>query len=216
MAKSATKRGALSRELVLRAALGIVDEEGLGALSMRRIGEAVGVEAMSLYNHVTSKAALLDGVFELILDELPPAKRAASWQALLYERACALQTVLRAHPNALPLFSTRSAVTPAALSHVELVLAALRSAGFSPRAALCALQVLFTFVIGHTVSAYGTRRLDEISSPAYAKLSPETFPRVREAANLLTTHDAERELRFGLDAFLGGLEQRLQSQLRSQ
>lgn len=216
MAKSVKKRPGLSRELVLRAALAIVDEAGLGALSMRRVGEAVGVEAMSLYNHVSSKAALLDGVFELMLDELPPAKQSGSWQALLRERACALQTVLRAHPNALPLFATRSAVTTAALSHVEVVLAALRSAGFSPRVALCSLQVLFTFVVGHTLSAYGARRSDETSLPAYATLSPEAFPRVREAAHLLATHDAERELRFGLDALIVGLERRLQSQLRSQ
>src|SRR5258706_12286391 len=99
MSNRASSRVALSRERVLEAALQIVDEEGLEAISMRRLGEALGVEAMSLYNHVENKAAILDGVFERVLSELPPAKRTGSWKAALKERARALRAVLRKHPN---------------------------------------------------------------------------------------------------------------------
>ena len=74
---AAAKRAPVTRERILRAALDIVDREGLSAITMQRVGEEVGVEAMSLYNHVPSKAAILDGLFEVVLEELPKAKKSA-------------------------------------------------------------------------------------------------------------------------------------------
>jgi len=134
--KNPPKREALSRERILRTALDLVDREGLEAISMRRVGEELGVEAMSLYNHVANKAAILDGIFETVLAELRAPKRSPTWQAALGDRARALRAILRAHPNALPIFATRPAVTPASIAHVEAVLAALRDAGFSADDAL--------------------------------------------------------------------------------
>jgi AcrR family transcriptional regulator len=203
--KTPAKRTALSRERILRAALAIVDREGLEAISMRRIGEELRVEAMSLYNHVGGKAAILDGIFELVLAEMPPARRASSWQADLRGRARSLRAVLRAHPNALPLFASRPAVTPASLAHVEAVLEVLRSAGFSADDALSAMQVLFSFVVGHTLASYAPERPGEGAAPAYERLSEAEFPRVRELARLLPAHDVERELELGLEALLAGL-----------
>jgi AcrR family transcriptional regulator len=202
--KSPKKRQALSRERILRSALAIVDSEGLDAISMRRVGEALGVEAMSLYNHVANKAAILDGIFETVLAELPAPKRSATWEAALRDRARALRCVLRAHPNALPIFATRPAVTPASLAHVEHVLDSLRGAGFSTRQALSAFQVVVTYVVGHTLACYAPGTPGETSRPAYDQLNPEQFPRVREAAALLPGHDLEREFEFGLDALLVG------------
>src|SRR5262245_26008166 len=120
----------LSRERILKAALAIVDREGLDAISMRRVGDALGVEAMSLYNHVANKAAILDGIFESILEELPVAPRASSWRAILRERARSLRAVLGRHPNALPIVATRVAVTRVSLAYLETILALLRVAGF--------------------------------------------------------------------------------------
>jgi AcrR family transcriptional regulator len=200
-----TKREALSRERILGAALGIVDREGLDAISMRRVGEELSVEAMSLYNHVANKGAILDGIFEAVLSELPPAKRFASWEATLRERACALRSVLRTHPNAVPLFATRPAVTPASIAYVEAALRALHDAGFAPEEALSTLQVLVAFVVGHTIATYATRKPDEDSRPAYDRLNESKFPRVREAARLLAKHDREEEFEFGLDAMLAGI-----------
>jgi len=202
------KREALSRERILRTALGIVDREGLDAISMRRVGEELGVEAMSLYHHVAGKAAILDGVFEIILDELPAAKRSASWQTALRERARALRAHLRAHPNALPIFATRPAATPASIAHVEAVLGILRGAGFSPDDALSALQVLSAFVVGHTVATHSPRRPGEDTRPRYDELAEAQFPHVREAARILASHDVEAEFELGVDAMLRGLEAR--------
>jgi AcrR family transcriptional regulator len=207
--KTSNRREALSRERILRAALAILDQEGLDAISMRRVGEELGVEAMSLYNHVDGKAAILDGIFETVLAELPPPRRAASWQAALRDRARALRAVLRAHPNALPIFATRPAVTPASLDHVEGVLEVLRSAGFSAPDALRALQVLSAFVVGHTVAGYAPRKADEDSRPAYGRLDEARFPRVLEAARLLDGHDVEDEFEFGLEALFTGFGERL-------
>lgn len=208
----ATRREPLSRERILQTAVAIVDREGLEALSMRRVGAELGVEAMSLYNHVRNKAALLDGVLETILDELPPLARRATWRATLRERGRALRDVLRAHPHALPLFATRPAVTPASLEHLEGALDVLRGAGFSPRDALSAFSVLYALVIGHTLGAYGVSR--DASAPDYGALDEAAFPRVREAARALRDHDVERELDLGIDALLPGLEARLAKKQR--
>lgn len=199
----------LTRETILRAALALVDAEGLEAVSMRRVGMSLGVEAMSLYNHVPSKAAVLDGIFEMVLAELPLPKRRGTWKATLRERARALRGVLMAHPNALPLFSARPAVTPASLAHVELVLASLRAAGVSAERALGAFQILSAFVIGHTAAAHSPVRAEDASRARYEDLSADAFPRVREAAALLPTHDVAREFEFGLEVFLSGLELQL-------
>jgi len=207
--KQANKREPLSRERILRAALGIVDREGLEAISMRRVGQEVGVEAMSLYNHVANKAAILDGLFEIVLAEMPAATKAASWQSALRDNARALRLVLRAHPNTLPLFATRPAVTPASIVHVEAALDLLRKAGFSADEALCTLQVMVAFVVGHTVAGYSPTRPEEQSQPAYEQLSEQDFPRVHELVAVLARHDIEKEFEFGLEAMLAGLEARL-------
>jgi AcrR family transcriptional regulator len=206
--KKPAKREALSRDRILRAALGIVDREGLDAISMRRLGEELGVEAMSLYNHVPNKAAILDGLLEIVLAELPIPKKSASWQGALRDRARMLRAVFHSHPNALSIFATRPAVTPRSIAHIESVFDVLRTAGFSVADALSTLQVLLAFVVGHTLAAYSQRGPDEVSQPEYERLSQKDFPRVREAARLLPTHDIEREFEFGLDAMLVGIEAR--------
>jgi AcrR family transcriptional regulator len=202
------KREALTRERILRAALAIVDRDGLAAISMRRVGDELGVEAMSLYHHVASKAAILDGIFETVLGELPAATRSRSWQAALRERARALRTVLRSHPNALPLFATRPAATPAAIAHVEAALEVLRTAGFSARDALRTFQVLVAFTVGHTLTSYAPVAPDDAADPAYDGLSEHEFPRIREVAPLIAAGDLEPEFEYGLDAMLAGIEQR--------
>jgi AcrR family transcriptional regulator len=197
----------LSREKILAAALAIVDREGLAALSMRRVAEAVGVEAMSLYHHVANKAALLDGVFELVLAELPPWRRGPTWRASLRTRSLDLRATLRAHPNALPLFATRPAVTPAAIAHLEMGLAALREAGLSVRDALSTFQVLLAYVVGHAIASFAAGG-DDRAEPDYAALPAYAFPRVRETMAATDRRDIDAEFELGLDALLDGLERR--------
>jgi AcrR family transcriptional regulator len=202
-------RQPLSRDRVLRAATGIVDREGLAALSMRRVGQELDVEAMSLYRWVPNKAALLDGIHEAILAELPPPLPTKSWPRAVRAYATSFRAILVAHPHALPLFATRPAVTRTSLLHVERGLATLRGAGFSIRDAINAFQTVVTFVVGHTLSTHGAIPDDERSTPAYGALDLTTFPTVTEAAKELATHDLELEFAFGLDTIVRGLEARL-------
>jgi AcrR family transcriptional regulator len=203
-----TGRGSLSRARILETALQIADESGLDALSMRRIGAELGVEAMSLYNHVPSKAALLDGMVEVILEEMPEPGLGGGLSERLGEMASAFRRALQAHPGSLPLFLTRPAVTPASLRHVESTLRLLRSAGFSPDDSISALHVLVAFVVGHTLFQARPAREDEVSRPRYEALSPGEFPHVTEAAALLGAHDGEAEFAFGLDALVIGLRKK--------
>ena len=202
-------RGSLSRARILETALQIADESGLLALSMRRLGAELGVEAMSLYNHVPNKAALLDGMVERMLEEMPGPGPGGARTERLAEMAWALRSALQAHPGAAPLFATRPAVTPTSLRHVESTLGLLRELGLSPDESLSALQVLVTFVVGHTLSQLGPARADEVSRPRYEDLSREEFPHLTEVAALLPTHDGENEFELGLDALLRGLRARV-------
>lgn len=173
---------------------------------MRRVGEALGVEAMSLYNHVPNKAAMLDGIVEAVLSELPPVKKKTNWQRTLRARGEALRKVFSRHPKVLPVFATRPAVTPRSIAHLEATLAVLRDAGFSTMLALNAFHCLLAFVVGHSMASYAQLKPDEDSWPEYAKLSATTFPHVTQTAAVLHEYNAEQEFALGLDALLVGLK----------
>jgi TetR/AcrR family transcriptional regulator, tetracycline repressor protein len=174
----------LTRERILDAALEILDRDGMEKLSMRRIGDALGVEAMSLYNHVGSKSQLLDGIHERILLSLEPPKKARTWQAYARHQASALHRALLAHPNAIPLFATRPAATPAAIERLDRYLDVLLGAGFKPLDALSVVQLVSQLVVGHAMWA----------------TSIEIGERVLE------TWTPDRELEMGIDALLRGFE----------
>ena len=192
-------RKPITREKILASALDLVDREGLDAVSMRRVGERLGIEAMSLYNHVPNKAAILDGVFEAVLAELAHTMIRGPWKAVLRDRAEALRAVLLSHPRVLPLFASRPAVTPGSLAHVETVLDALHRAKFDPSRALSMFQVLVAFVVGHCIQAAAPLLED---GPAYERLDATRYPRILEAARW--GRDLEAEFALGLDALLAG------------
>lgn len=193
----------ISREEVLAAALQIVDQQGLSALSMRRIGDVLGVEAMSLYHHVANKAAVLDGVHEAVLRELELPGATGCWLDDARALALALRAVLIAHPNALPLFATRAAITPGSLRLVEHALALLAEPFPALRDRVAAFQAVVAWVIGQQLVA-----LEAPDAFDYAALSPGAFPLLVEVgqADALVTHD--EVFAFGLEALLRGLADR--------
>jgi AcrR family transcriptional regulator len=194
----------LTRERVLAAAVRIVDKEGLEALTMRRLGQALDVEAMSLYRHVPGRAALLDGIHETILAELAAPPRITNWIDAIRTQARAFRTVLTAHPNALVLFATRPAVTPASLRHVDAGIVILRRAGFSITDAIAAFQTIVTFVVGHVLSTHAVVPKEERSTPAYT--DAKELRGLAEVLPHLADHDVDAEFEFGLDTILRGLE----------
>jgi AcrR family transcriptional regulator len=196
-------REPLTRTAIVAAALKIIDAEGLSVLSMRRVGDALGVEAMSLYNHVPSKGALLDGVYEHIVSNVLAARKARSWREHLRHQSLGLRAALALHPNAIPIFAARPAVTTGALRRLEANLVVLRSAGFTPLAALNAVQIVLAYVVGHALWSLSPPT-DE-TAMRYTDLAPAAFPHVREVARDLRDYDPQREFELGLDALLRGL-----------
>jgi AcrR family transcriptional regulator len=142
----------LSRDRICREALALVDDEGLAALSMRRLGARLGVEAMSLYRYVRDKDDLLDAIHAAILGELGALRGTDdSWRGLLDRMATGFRRSLMRHPNALPLFGTRPIRAGEATSTIERVGAALVAAGFTPRAAEQTLKVVGLYTIGYAL-----------------------------------------------------------------
>src|SRR5437867_8063557 len=131
-AKPATEaRIPLSRERVLRAAVAFADESGIASLTMRKLGEALGVEAMSLYNHVANKGDLLDGMIDIVFSEIDLPSRGADWKTAMRQRGVSARRVLSRHPWAIGLMESRSSPGPATLRHHDAVIGRLREAGFS-------------------------------------------------------------------------------------
>ncbi|MGW6567518.1 TetR/AcrR family transcriptional regulator C-terminal domain-containing protein [Streptomyces sp. NPDC054975] len=197
------QRAGLTRQAVLEAALRLVDQEGLKALSMRRLGAELGVEAMTLYHHVPNKAALLDGVIEQVVAEaVPPEFGAATWRADLSAYAHALVSALDAHPHAAPLLLSRPALTPRLLGTLEAVVAMLHGAGFSLARALDVLYSLTSFVVGHAAAQAG--HID--GAGALTSLDPAAYPLLVAAAKEAGEHTGEARFDFALDALLTGFE----------
>jgi AcrR family transcriptional regulator len=169
-------RHPLTRERVCQEALALVDAHGLEALSMRRLGARLGVEAMSLYKHVRDKADLLDALHAAVLGTLEPEGGAGDgqWRALLGGLARALRSALLRHPHVLPLFTTRPVSAPEAVAVVARVQEALAKGGFRPAEAERAIYVVGMFTIGHAM-----------------------FEKTDQRSSTFT---------FGLDALLDGIE----------
>ena len=204
------QRAGLTRQVVLEAALALADREGLKALSMRRLGAELGVEAMTLYHHVSSKDALLDGVVEQIFTEVvPPLFHGASWRADLRDYAHALRATLLAHPNVVPLVVSRPATTPQNLSFMESALASLQTAGFPLGRALDVLYAVSGFVVGHiaTVPDGAGEHQRTATDPLHPllDLDPEEFPLLAEAARTERPGPDSR-FDFALDAMLSGFD----------
>lgn len=150
-----------------------------------------------------NKAAVLDGLVELVLADLPPLPATRSWRVAVRRRAHDLRRLLRDHPNTLPLFASRPAALPGSLERVEEVLRQLRRAGFGVHPALAALHSVVAYVVGHCAAWHGPR--SDLATVDYGALDPARFPYVREAATMLAQHDVDREFELGLEALVSGL-----------
>jgi TetR/AcrR family transcriptional regulator, tetracycline repressor protein len=207
----------LSRERILRAALDLVDRDGLDALTMRRLGGELGVEAMTLYHYVPNKEAILDGMFELILGEVDLDPRAdRSWRDRVEAVALSFRAALHAHPNAVPVVASRPIRTPAAMAVAERLLGVLVDAGFGPIHALYLMNAVANVVIGAAVTEIGVAAsgagtsLDQ-QRRAIDDLPAEQFPVTKQVvahANLEDLIDTDAQFRYALDVFLDGVESR--------
>ncbi len=213
----AEQRAPLSRARVLRAGMELADERGLDGLSMRALGRSLGVEAMSLYNHVANKDDLLDGMVDLVIGEIDVPHPDEAWKPALRRRASSSRITYARHPWARRLIHTRASSGPARLHAFEATIGCLRRAGFSHELTVYALSTLDAYVDG-----FGTQRLDVAAADVPDDVAmAEAIARWLPAAQypylsaLIHEHvlrggyDEEASFAFGLDLVLDGLEARL-------
>ncbi len=208
---SEMSRAPLTRERVLRAAIDLADREGMDAVSMRRLGAELGVEAMSLYNHVPNKAALLDGIVETVINDIELPTDIEDWSACVREMAHSYRRAALAHPNIVSLVATRPFNTVASLKPVEAGFEIFRSAGFEPEAALHAFRTLAGFVTGYTLAESGAFFGEAAGDGqlTLADLSEDEFPRMKELDRVIGSVDHEAEFEFAIDVLITGLESKL-------
>jgi TetR/AcrR family transcriptional regulator, tetracycline repressor protein len=202
-------RTPLTRERIVRAALALVDEAGLGALTMRRLGAELGVEAMSLYKHVAGKEAILDGIRELLIAEfaatLPPGP-ATGWRDDLARFARAYRSVGRAHPEAFALLASapgRAYVAGSGLA--EQALERLVAEGLGREDAIRAQRTVTRFVLGTSLLERAAGEAPSpVGEPELAALSADR-PLLGDLMRALGTSTDDALFEFGLEALLGGI-----------
>jgi AcrR family transcriptional regulator len=203
----------LSRERVLHTAVALADQGGIEALSMRKLAQELGVEAMSLYNHVTNKDDLLDGIVELVAGEIDLAPDEAEWKTGMRRRAISAHEVLSTHAWAGTLWMSSRSFGRARMRYAESVLQGLRQGGFSPDLTYHAFHVLQSYVLGVTLQeqnlqfepgelkALAERYLRDFPADEF----PELAEHVRQHMEPTESHGGTFE--FGLELVLDGLEQ---------
>ena len=211
------RREPLTRERVLRAGVELADERGVERLSMRELGRVLGVEAMSLYNHVANKDDLLDGMVDVVIAEVEVPATDVDWKGAMRRRAISARAAFARHPWAVRLVDTRASAGPARLRYFEAMIASLRRAGFSPGMAVDALSTLDGFVYGFGIHRLHVAEADPPDDVAMAEalarwLPAAEYPYLNELIVeyvLPGGYDEAASFAFGLDLILDGLEARL-------
>ena len=206
-------RTRLSRERVLTGAVAFADERGIESLTMRKLGEALGVEAMSLYNHVANKDELLDGMVDIVFSEVGLPSGGVAWKTAMRRRAVSARQVLSRHRWAIGLMESRTSPGPATLRHHDAVIGCLRGAGFSVAMAAHAFSLLDSYVYGFalqeaTLPFDTAEQTAEVAEMILSSLQPGEYPHLTELAVehvLKPGYDYGNEFEFGLDLILDGL-----------
>jgi AcrR family transcriptional regulator len=217
---SARPRTPLSRERVLRAAIVLADEKGIEALSMRKLGQELGVEAMSLYNHVANKDEILDGMVDVVVSEINDVVSESSappgdWKTAMRRRVLSAREILLRHSWAPGLIESRTNMSTPMLGYFDSVVGLLREAGFSIDMTHHALHVLGSRVLGFTQELYDdSQEPDPEEMAIFLQQIAGKYPHITEMAREIS-HDAETslgwcddqvEFEFALDLILDGLD----------
>jgi AcrR family transcriptional regulator len=207
---TAPPRIPLSRERVLNAALGLADEGGVEAVSMRRLGQVLGVEAMSLYKHVADKEAILDGIADLVMDEVEVPSPDLDWRTSIRRSAISAHEALRRHPWAGLVLESRLNPGPARLRYLEAVVGVLRGAGFETATVARAFMALDSHTYGFTMQELALP-FDAAGAPIVAeemasRVFANAYPNLAAMAELAMSGAQMLDFEFGLDLLLDGLE----------
>ncbi|SCG62343.1 TetR/AcrR family transcriptional regulator [Micromonospora halophytica] len=215
----APHRKQLSKETVLRTAVALADEAGTAALSMRRLAERLGVEAMSLYHHVRNKGAILDGMVDLVFGEIELPSDDTDWRAAMRRRAVSMRGALIRHPWAVGLMDSRANPGLATLRHHDAVIGCLRSNGFSIAGAAHALSVLDSYIYGFTLQELSlpltsSAELEDLANSVLRQMPRDALPHLTEMIAdraLKPGYAYTEEFEVGLDLILDGLRRQRES-----
>lgn len=206
-------RLSLSRDRILRAALELADANGIEALTMRKLGQKLGFEAMSLYNHVANKDDLLEGMLDLVLAETEPPTTSEEWDEAIRKSAISVHNALRRHAWSCRLLMEARRMRPARLRYMDLLLGRLREAGFSADTTYHAYHVLdghiFGFALWETGHTYTPEEASSLVEKFAHAITPEAYPYLHEHAEQHMDESADREgsaFEFGLDLIVDGLK----------
>ena len=213
-AKQTHVREPLTRERVLRAALKLADEGGLGSLSMRKLGHELGVEAMAVYYHFADKDEVIDGVVDIVFAEIDVPVAGAPWKAAMRGRAISVRDALLRHRWAIGLMEARAHPGPANLRHHDAVIGNLRAAGFDSAMVAHAYSVLDGYIYGFALTKMNLPfdSSDMVEEMAQTMLEPFPFDQYPNLAAFVTEHvmqpgyDFGDEFEYGLDLILDGIE----------
>jgi AcrR family transcriptional regulator len=214
-------RTPLTRERVLRAAISLTDENGIESLSMRKLGHELGVEAMSLYNHVANKDDLVNGIVEMVVSKfaLPPDK--ADWKAALRHTARSVRDVLLRHPWAATLIESRVTASRVRFRYSDAVIGALRRAGFSIELAYRAQLTISSYIYGFTLQEvswpFDPEERHDVAATLQPRVAADEHPNLTEMMGWIMqtqvpnaaangTRAYESDFEYGLDLILDGLE----------
>jgi AcrR family transcriptional regulator len=214
--RNPTARLPLSRDRILQAALELVDDAGIESLTMRKLGQVLGFEAMSLYNHVPNKDDVLDGIVDLVLAETELPVSDGDWETAVRTSAVSVHRVLRDHSWAAKLLMSPERVRPARLHYMDSLLGRLRTAGFSADTTYHAYHVLdgyiFGFSLWETSHTYTAEQVTQFVATFGRDITPDTYPYLHEHGqqhlNEGPHHDVSA-FEFGLDLILDGLKRAL-------
>lgn len=211
------RQQSLSRERIVKAAIRVADRGGAEAITMRRVAQQLGVEAMSLYHHVPNKDALLDGVVDAVYADIElPDPACGDWRDAIRARAHSARTILSRHSWALGLMDSRHHPGPVTLRHLDAVLGVLRQAGFTLPLAAHAVSLIDSYTNGYvlqeaTLPARNPGDVELVAGEILRDLPAEQLPNLREMIvghALRPGYDHTTEFAFGLDLILDALEDR--------
>jgi AcrR family transcriptional regulator len=219
---SSQPRAPLSRERVLEAAIRLADEGGIESLTMRKLARVLGVEAMSLYNHVANKGDLIDAMVDLVVSEIELPSTSDAWDVAIRECAISAHQVLLRHPwsCSLVMSTTNTRITRnARVRYMEWLLGRLREAGFSPELTYHAYHALDSHILGFTLwelghsgaanALRGDKDLADFAASFIRELRAADYPYLAEHAEQHLTalgDDGTGGFEFGLDLILDGLQ----------
>lgn len=196
----------------------MADKDGIDAVTMRNLGQAVGVEAMSLYNHVANKEEILDGLVDIVFGELNFDCAGRDWKTAMRERARSMLAALSRHRWAIGLMESRTRPLPASMRHHESVLECLRRAGFSVEMAAHAYSALDSYIYGFALNQQSLpfdtgEQAAQAAGEILAQMQAPEFPRMAEIAReyvLKPGYSYANEFEFGLELILDSLERQHQ------